>query len=447
MRFDDLRRHHPEHPGPAASRLDRDLPLLRELGAGLTGRHLTAGRDRRATAEEYRLRPPSPVTAVVLTRDEEAAIGPCLRALAADADRVLLIDSGSTDRTVQVARAQGLPVQVVHAPWRDDFSHHRNLAFRHPRPGWFLHVDADEVLAPESAGAVRRALTLLDLLFPDAGLAGCPEVRDIGRPAGAFPARAVRAAGALRFRGRVHERPYDRDGEAPDTVRLDVRFDHHGHRPEAVARHRKLPAYAELVDRCAAEEPDNPKWLYYRTQAALLGPLRPDRARSLYRELARALDELPTDAPGYWSERRGDSWALLCDLALRFGGAAEIADRTAQLERAARRAEAVLYRSLAAAGAAFRTLSGVVDAIEELRPRERPQDSRRAGTLYELEALAALAGGRHRELRSALVRATAAGAGAGVRAELARLRRITQGQEQESGGPRPPGHRRVKSDE
>ncbi|MGW2400077.1 hypothetical protein ACWCYY_26285 [Kitasatospora sp. NPDC001664] len=249
-----------------------------------------------------------------------------------------------------------------------------------------------------------------------------------------FAVVVLAAAGVQYLRGRVHERPYGPDGAEPPSVRLAVRSDHDGHRPEVVAPRDKPLRYGRLVELSAAEEPQNPKWSYYRAQAELLGPLPPRRAQGPYRELARLLDELPTEAPGYWSERRGDSWALLCDLALRFGGAAEIAERTAQLDRSGRHEEAVLYRSPAAAGAAFRTLSGVVDAIESLPPGDRPHGSRRAGTLYELEALAALAAGRHGELRAALVRASAAGAGAGLRNELAGLLRVTQSQER---APRP----------
>src|ERR1700722_20490559 len=79
------------------------------------------------------------VTVVVLTRDEEANIARCLGAVAG-ADQVVVVDSGSTDGTVRIARSLG--ADVVEQQWLG-FSAQRELALRLPGGGndwgYFVH--------------------------------------------------------------------------------------------------------------------------------------------------------------------------------------------------------------------------------------------------------------------------------------------------------------------
>jgi glycosyltransferase involved in cell wall biosynthesis len=86
--------------------------------------------------------PRPPVSVVILTLDEEANIGPCL-ASCAWADDVHVLDSGSTDSTVEIARSLGA---TVHTNPFASFAQQRNWAIDHIllRNDWVLHLDADE---------------------------------------------------------------------------------------------------------------------------------------------------------------------------------------------------------------------------------------------------------------------------------------------------------------
>jgi glycosyltransferase involved in cell wall biosynthesis len=84
-----------------------------------------------------------PLTAIILSQDEERNIVPCLEALARVAD-VVLLDSGSTDRTVALACAARPDLRVFTRPFTD-FGDQRNWALDHCSPReWVLFVDADE---------------------------------------------------------------------------------------------------------------------------------------------------------------------------------------------------------------------------------------------------------------------------------------------------------------
>jgi glycosyltransferase involved in cell wall biosynthesis len=99
-----------------------------------------------------------PVTGLVLTKDEGPNIVRCLASLAW-CDQVVVIDSGSSDATVSLARATG--ALVVEQPWLG-FAGQREFALRHPgvRNEWVYFVDADEwvsaALARETATAVEH---------------------------------------------------------------------------------------------------------------------------------------------------------------------------------------------------------------------------------------------------------------------------------------------------
>ncbi|HTX64336.1 MAG TPA: glycosyltransferase family 2 protein [Opitutaceae bacterium] len=89
---------------------------------------------------------PLKFSVVILTLNEEARLPACL-ASAAGCDDLVVVDSGSTDRTVALARAAG--ARVVFHPF-ENFAQQRNHAhqaveFRHP---WVFHLDADERLTP-----------------------------------------------------------------------------------------------------------------------------------------------------------------------------------------------------------------------------------------------------------------------------------------------------------
>jgi glycosyltransferase involved in cell wall biosynthesis len=97
-----------------------------------------------------------PVSVVVLTRDEEVNIARCLDSVAW-ADQVIVLDSGSADDTVPIARSLG--AQVVEQGWLG-FSGQRELALRLPeiRHDWVYFVDADEWVSPQLAREIAACL-------------------------------------------------------------------------------------------------------------------------------------------------------------------------------------------------------------------------------------------------------------------------------------------------
>lgn len=97
-----------------------------------------------------------PIAAVVLARDEEANISQCLDSLL-PAAQILVVDSGSTDNTRELARAAG--AGVVEKPWLG-YARQRNWALESGELNhdWVLFVDADERVPPAAWAEIRRFL-------------------------------------------------------------------------------------------------------------------------------------------------------------------------------------------------------------------------------------------------------------------------------------------------
>src|SRR5271170_3715683 len=89
-----------------------------------------------------------PLSVIVMTKNEEKNLAKCLRGLQR-MSQVFVVDSGSTDRTPEIARDGG--AELVHFAWNGKYPKKKqwcldNLPFAHD---WVLYVDADEEVPPE----------------------------------------------------------------------------------------------------------------------------------------------------------------------------------------------------------------------------------------------------------------------------------------------------------
>jgi glycosyltransferase involved in cell wall biosynthesis len=85
------------------------------------------------------------ISATIITLNEERNIARAIESIRC-ADEIVVVDSGSTDRTCQIAERLG--VRVVHEPWRG-YAAQKNLASRHATYDWILSLDADEAITEE----------------------------------------------------------------------------------------------------------------------------------------------------------------------------------------------------------------------------------------------------------------------------------------------------------
>jgi len=93
------------------------------------------------------------LTVTLITRDEEKNLSRALASLSDLADEILVVDSGSTDRTCELARRHG--ARVLERAWTN-YSDQKNFAAAHGAHDWILNLDADEELSPELQASLRQ---------------------------------------------------------------------------------------------------------------------------------------------------------------------------------------------------------------------------------------------------------------------------------------------------
>lgn len=88
------------------------------------------------------------ITLSMIVKNEEALLADCLKSVKDFVDHIIIVDTGSTDSTIEIAKQYG--AQVFHFDWCDDFSAARNFALKQVKTPWTLTLDADDiVLNPE----------------------------------------------------------------------------------------------------------------------------------------------------------------------------------------------------------------------------------------------------------------------------------------------------------
>lgn len=182
------------------------------------------------------------LTIAVLTKNEAQRIGRCLRS-AAFADELVVVDSGSSDDTVALARGLGAQV-FVHADWQG-FAVQRNRLLTHARGEYIFFLDADEEITPALQQELRAAVQAGECAV------GCVRWRVVafGRELRHFRSQApverlFRRELLQRFEGAVHERAVLANEPVPRQT-LQAALLHYS-RDSVRASLEKLTQYAML---------------------------------------------------------------------------------------------------------------------------------------------------------------------------------------------------------
>jgi glycosyltransferase involved in cell wall biosynthesis len=191
------------------------------------------------------------LSAAMIVRNEAKFLGDCLRSLQSVVDEVIVVDTGSTDGTPEIAAAHGAIVH--HFRWCDDFAAARNTALAAAKGEWILYIDADEQLQPVERSAVEALLRRTDALAFRLLLRPSPR---------ATPYREYRLwrnDPRIRFDGVIHEKVVPAihavaDSDGSEILPCDLELVHFGYEGDQTHKHlRNLP----LLRRQLEVDPDN----------------------------------------------------------------------------------------------------------------------------------------------------------------------------------------------
>lgn len=176
-----------------------------------------------------------PISVCMIAKNEDNHIEECLKRLKPCKFEVIVVDTGSVDRTVEIA--QRYANKVFHFAWCDDFSAARNFSIQQASNDWVLVIDCDEYLENVNLAELEEALQT--------------NSRSVGMVARNNPyiIQGVRSIMSERigrlfnrrychFEGSIHEQVYTLDGREPDSFQIPLTFYHEGYVSESDKRMR-----------------------------------------------------------------------------------------------------------------------------------------------------------------------------------------------------------------
>ncbi|MFT5434442.1 MAG: hypothetical protein ACI9OJ_005155 [Myxococcota bacterium] len=199
----------------------------------------------------------SEITACIIVRDEEDNLPACLAALSPWVAEVCVVDTGSNDRTVEIAEEFG--ARLVHFQWSGDFSAARNACLDMASHDWVLCVNADERLQASSGPALKRATLDVDAAAPMAWLVYQDSLLLNGRKKPLLLPRLFRNDRRIRYVRPVHECVMESLREIGHGALkpCDVHLEHTGYLPGVASkRGRSRPSQVILREMVLAYPDD-----------------------------------------------------------------------------------------------------------------------------------------------------------------------------------------------
>lgn len=246
------------------------------------------------------------ISLCMIVKNEEKNIARCLKSAVNIVDEIILVDTGSTDKTIEIAKEYG--AKIYHYEWNNNFSDARNASIEKATKDWILFLDADEEMLEEEGLKLRNILAInqnIDALH--LRLVNIISEIDIGD---AIVLRVFRNKDEYRFEGKMHEQVVGSiEKNGGKTGASDIQIRHYGYDPQYADINQKQKRNIDLLNSYPenkrdgyfyyslgneyARVDDNDKALYYY-QKALDVPIkkgdRPVYLAYLYLHIAKVLN-------------------------------------------------------------------------------------------------------------------------------------------------------------
>ncbi len=198
----------------------------------------------------------APISLCMIVKNEERFLSDCLKSVVDLVSEIVIVDTGSNDRTIEIAKA--FNARVFQIEWENDFAKARNFGLKKATHPWILYLDADERLHPHFHPLIREAVssTQYDAYY----LRVRSEVHEIlGKVPHiqAYP-RLFRKKPGVYFVGRIHEQitPSIQKQNGRFAL-LNVEIEHLGYDLTQDEMRAKVQRNLESLKKQVSEEPEN----------------------------------------------------------------------------------------------------------------------------------------------------------------------------------------------
>ena len=186
------------------------------------------------------------ISACLIVKNEEKFLPQCLESIKNAVDEIIIVDTGSTDRTVEIAESFG--ARVYHHPWRNSFSEARNHSISYATCDWILQIDADESLEQADIPLLHK---LIHTSTHNAILTAIYSTLPSGLSKHYFTRVFRRGKG--RFEGIVHNQLVLEGC----VLQSEIRIQHYGYNLPGSEMQKKYKRSGDLLRQQLAEDPNN----------------------------------------------------------------------------------------------------------------------------------------------------------------------------------------------
>jgi len=203
---------------------------------------------------------PATLTVAMIVKDEEKNLARCLESVAEFADQIVIVDTGSNDKTMEIAREY--TDLIYEHPW-ENFSVGRNQSIDHSTKDWILQIDADEEFMGDG-DILKKALTAVSPNC-DAMCLWMDDLDEAGEVAvSSHPVRIFKN-GKVHFEGSVHnEAMFDKRKVA---FLKDGKLNHYGYHGDEELKKKKSARTIGLLEKELIDNPARTKVLFYLFQS------------------------------------------------------------------------------------------------------------------------------------------------------------------------------------
>jgi GT2 family glycosyltransferase/tetratricopeptide (TPR) repeat protein len=200
------------------------------------------------------------VSLCMIVKDEERTLDACLSSAKAYFNQIIVVDTGSTDRTIEIAKSHG--VEVYEHPWEDSFSTARNYSMQYAKGRWIFWMDADDTLPRHTGESILRAAVgapqevagfVIPVQFVEEGAGAGTRVDHV---------KLFRNVPGLAFEGRIHEQILSSLREHGEIARIEAVVLHSGYDTSDQGQKKKRERDFKLLALDAEERPNHPFVLF-----------------------------------------------------------------------------------------------------------------------------------------------------------------------------------------
>ncbi|MFM9282232.1 glycosyltransferase family 2 protein [Paenibacillus jiagnxiensis] len=206
------------------------------------------------------------ISLCMIVRNEEEYLPKCLSSVQRIVDEIIVVDTGSTDDTVAMAKA--FEAKVIQMPWQDSFADARNRGLDEATGDWILWLDADEEMDVAEGDKLKELLTR-DVVH-EQGIEGFQFIICNHLEGGGVEhiclTRMVRNRQEYRFEGRIHEQILPNMLKLNPNMKLgqvDIHIHHYGYLAENIFRQDKIGRNITLLRQAMVEHPNDPYYWFY----------------------------------------------------------------------------------------------------------------------------------------------------------------------------------------